>query len=265
MLGLLMNSVSKTLETMSRKQFGDAMPAYVMVLHTWTQDMAIHPHVHVLMAGGALDADGTRWLNTRRDFLFSTKALSKVFRGIFLSQLFAFANSQEISVPKSRNKWHVYCAPPFRNALVSTKYFARYCNRIALSDRRILHVDTEGQQVTIGYHRDPGEREPRGKGITKIRTSNRRQAFVLSFHDLVTRFANHILPKGFVKIRYGGLYANRTNKRRTSHAQALIAVPTITNNPPQAIRLNRALWNCPTCDHPLVITMSFAYGARSPP
>jgi len=162
----------------------------VGVLHTWGRNLSYHPHVHYLVPGGGLAADGQTWLPARKNFLLPVRALSRIFRAKFRdalrkTPLFAL-------VPESvwEQEWVVHCQP-VGNGLTAVKYLAPYIFRVAISNNRILKL--EDGKVTFRY---------RTSDTGKLKTCT------LATEEFIRRFLQHVLPKGFVKVRYYGFLAS---------------------------------------------------------
>jgi hypothetical protein len=203
------------------------------VLHTWGQDLHYHPHLHVVATGGGLacDAGGTvlappRWVACRPGFFLPVRVLSRVFRGKFLAQVRQAQAAGELTWhgelaglaepaafaawvrEQYRQDWVVYAKPPFGGPEQVLKYLARYTHRVALSNRRLLELD--GDRVTFT-----------AKDYT---AGGRRRVVTLTAEEFLRRWVQHVLPRGFVKIRHYGLLANRGRSERLAVCRALLAV-----------------------------------------
>jgi hypothetical protein len=161
----------------------------VGVLHTWGRDLTYHPHVHYLVPAGGIDENGD-WLPVRNNFLFPVKALSKIFRAKFRDALQGEDCFEKIPAQVWRQDWVVHCKQVGRG-LGALKYLAPYIFRVAISNRRIVRFD--GEEVTYLY-------KPRGK-----KTFKRRR---LNAAEFIRRFLQHVLPRGFVKVRYYGFLSS---------------------------------------------------------
>jgi hypothetical protein len=193
LFGMLFATVSKTLLLLARdeKRLG-AMPAITMVLHTWTRELAFHPHLHAIVSAGGVTNDGS-WSASRSDYLFPVKVLAKLFRRLFRDALLeaidtgAMQVSAELVEPMRRalfeKKWVVYAKAPFGGAEQVFAYLGRYTHRVGISNARILGMD--GQGVTFAT-KDGG-------------------TCTLTPVEFLRRFLLHVLPKGFHKIRHYGL------------------------------------------------------------
>lgn len=203
MLNLLMKSVEETLKCFVKKTFGGE-PAFVMILHTWTQTLNEHYHIHVLIAGGAYHDN--KWISRSSKYLFPVRGLAKMFRAKFLLGLLKLIHkdiviiTKEFPLPALPKKWHVYCAPALKYTSTIIKYFGLYANRIGISDRRILGHD--GSNVTIALKRELHEKDP-----DLVNSRKDGNTVTMPKEDFINRFAIHILPPYFRKIRYIGLYA----------------------------------------------------------
>ena len=190
-----------------------------LVLHTWGQTLSYHPHAHGIATGGGLTPDG-RWRACRPGFFLPVRVLSRVFRGAFLARLrAAFAGGrlagfadrgafEAWALPLSSKDWVVYSQPPFGGPEVVLKYLARYTHRVAIGNSRLAGFD--GDRVTFTYkdYADAG----------------RTKAMTLDGVEFLRRWAQHVLPRGFVKIRHYGLLANRDREANLATCRrALVA------------------------------------------
>jgi hypothetical protein len=177
--------------------------AVMAILHTWSRTLVYHPHVHCLVPAGGVSDDG-QWHDARKNFLVPVKALSKIFRGIFLD--LAAKALPETVIPRSapNRRWVVYCKPTVHGADNVLAYLGRYVHRVAITNHRILAVD-DGK-VTFRYS---NTRDGRGTTMT------------LPAHEFIRRFLQHVLPKGLHKIRYYGLWAS-SNRQRLQQLQSAL-------------------------------------------
>ena len=176
----------------------------LLVLHTWGQTLAYHPHVHGIATGGGLTPDG-RWRSCRRSFFLPVRVLSRVFREKFLARirdafaagkLAGFANASAFAAWTSAlqsKDWVVYSKPPFGGPAQVLKYLARYTHRVAIGNSRLVQL--EGGRVTFAY-KDYAD-------------ASQTKAMTLDGVEFLRRWVQHVLPRGFVKIRHYGLLANR--------------------------------------------------------
>jgi hypothetical protein len=201
--------------------------AATLVLHTWGQTLSQHLHVHVLVAAGALSESGT-WVRSRRGFLFPVKALSIVFRGKFLAALGAALAGGRLTLSGSttalgepraqrslladlrKHSWVVYAKRPFAGPQQVLEYLGRYTHRTALSNERLVSCDARA--VRFRY-KDTAH-------------GSRRRVMELPALEFLRRFALHVLPRGFNRIRHYGLLANRRKRALLAVARAALDVPT---------------------------------------
>ena len=215
---LLFRAASDTLKTFARdpKHLGGEL-GFTVILHTWSQTLSQHIHLHCIVTGGALASDASRWIPPRHpSFLFPVRALAKVFRGKFLDGLRQRFDRGELGSDDSLpallhtlrgQDWVVYAKPPFAGPESVLAYLGRYTHRIAISNRRILRVN--GDRVAFRY-RDYADQK-------------RLKVMEVSVQELIRRFLLHVLPKGLVRIRHYGLLANRSRRQRIARCRELLA------------------------------------------
>ncbi|HXB56774.1 MAG TPA: IS91 family transposase [Vicinamibacteria bacterium] len=214
-LDLLFEAVAETLLAVARRRL-QARIGFTALLHTWTQKLLYHPHVHCIVPGGGLSEDGTRWIACRPGFFVPYGVLRKVFRGKLLSKLEAAhdQNAFGIAPPLGRHlleraacqRWVVYAKPPLAGPQQVVRYVSRYTRKIALSNSRIL--DYDGKEVAFRW-RD------RAHG-------NRQKILRLSGPEFARRFVLHVLPAHFVRIRHYGLLSNRVRETALAHCRELV-------------------------------------------
>jgi hypothetical protein len=201
----IMAAAAETTIDVCRRNLG-VTPGVICVLHTWTQQMLFHPHVHVIVTGGGLSLDGERWIASRERFLVPVRRLSPVFRAKLLERVARHSHGGR--APKTPKEWVVYCKPPMVGPEQVLRYLGRYTHRVAISDRRILKLD-DGH-VTFSY---------------RNRKLGKRCRWRLPIDRFVELFLMHLLPKRFVRIRYHGLLANGSKAKRLAKARALLDAP----------------------------------------
>jgi hypothetical protein len=224
----LFAATSETLQTIGAdsRHLGARLGA-LLVLHTWGQQLEHHPHIHAVVPGGGLSPDGTKWVSSRANFLVSVKVLGRLFRGKYLAAVkelyeagkLRFAGSTAAFAEKPAfqawlsglyaKDWVVYAKKPFAGPDVLLKYLTRYTHRVALSNGRLKKV--EGDRVTLSY-----------KDYTD---GCRPKEMTLTGPELLRRFALHILPKGFVRVRQCGILAHRGRQERLALCRRLLGVP----------------------------------------
>ena len=210
--------------------------AATLVLHTWGQTLGQHLHVHCLVAAGALKEPG-QWVRSRRGFLFPVKALSAVFRGKFLAALADLPAPPTLLAALRAKPWVVYAKRPLAGPAQVLEYLGRYTHRSAISNERLVSV--EAQAVRFRY-----------KDYAR---AGQRRTMCLEPLEFLRRFALHVLPRGFNRIRHYGLIANRNKHKLLARARAALAVPAPT---PTAAESVSAFWQrvasidierCPRC------------------
>ncbi len=216
---------------------------FLGVLHTWGQNLEHHPHVHYIVPAGGLALDGSRWIDSSRRFFLPVHALSQVFRGKFvagLNQLFAqselqFHGSQQYLTACGcfpnflrqlfRQEWVVYAKPPFGGAEHVLSYLARYTHRVAISNHRL--VAFENGSVSFRW-RDYAH-------------GDKKKIMTVSAHEFLRRFLLHVLPRGLVRIRHFGLFANRRRSAALERCRVLLgATACVDPTEPPSLR-------CPAC------------------
>ena len=220
----LMQCVAATLtEFAANPRWLGGMGAFTLVLHTWTQDLRRHIHVHALMACGGLGCDGNWCAPTRSPtFLFPVHALSRVFRGKFIEAL--CRASQDGELPKDpantdalrrarlqqlrRHDWVVYAKTPLAGPEMVLDYLSRYTHRVAVSNERIVGIDANGVRLRV--------RAGDGGG--------KRTVFI-DGPSFIGRFLQHVLPPGFKRIRHYGLLSAATKSKRLAQARKALAMP----------------------------------------
>lgn len=222
---LLFRCASETLLAVAAdaKHLG-ACPAILAVLHTWSQTLLLHPHLHCIVTGGGLSLDGQRWVAGSAKFLLPIRVLSALFRGKFLAGLKAVHAEGRLSLSGAaeslrdpwrfrnfldslyRKAWVVYSKPPFGGPEQVLGYLARYTHRVALSNRRLVRLERD--EVTFTYK--------------DYRQEGRLRQMTLPAEEFIRRFLLHILPDRFVRIRYFGLWANRQRGKNLARCQDLL-------------------------------------------
>src|SRR5271167_1939964 len=275
---LLFRTAAETLLTIAAdpKHLGARIGA-TAVLHSWGSAMTHHPHVHMIVPGGGISLDGTRWLRCKPGFLLPVRVLSRLFRRLFLTaladahaagRLAFFGKIEDLHrreafdahlAPLKRKKWFVYAKPPFAGPEAVLAYLARYTHRVAISNSRLVTLDERG--VTFRY------KDYRRNGQARYRT------MTLSADEFIRRFLLHVLPKGFHRIRHYGLLASAGCKANIARARELMAAPMAPVDPPavhDAADPHAATDHrppCPCCGGRMIIVEVFARdGApRGPP
>lgn len=241
---ILFDSAWQTLHTFGKNK-GVKM-GMIGILHTWGQNLCLHPHLHCIVPGGGMNKNGY-WQNIRQDgkFLFPVKALSNVFRAKYCQQLQkTFPQWYAEGSKECWNKnWIVYAKRPFGSPQSVVEYLGRYTHKIAISNHRIQAVDTS--TVTFDY------KEYKQQGIKKQMT--------LSHQEFIRRFALHILPKRFVKIRHYGFLSSTWKRKKLRTLQEKMGVACCSKSAPQ-----KKLPKCPCCKTGNMHTL-LTFDQRGPP
>lgn len=215
--GLLFRCASETLlEIAADPRHLGARIGVLAVLHTWGQKLTLHPHLHCIVAGGGLSIDGDRWVGCRPDFFLPVPVLRKLFRGKFLAALKLVLENGDLPLCRLpdlgelyRKSWVVYCKPPFGSPEQVLAYLARYTHRVAISNQRLVSLDSE--TVTFTW-KDYAQ----GHSIREM---------TLSGEEFLRRYLLHVLPERFVRIRYYGLLANRHREQALALCRDLLPGP----------------------------------------
>ena len=245
----LFRSVSETLQELaSDKKYLGAAIGFTTVLHTWSQNLSFHPHIHCIVPAGGLTKIGS-WVSSGKKFFIPVKVLARKFRGkllhyiksahleffgeqAILSEPFYFLNLLSSCYDK---EWIVYCKPPFKSAVSVVEYLGRYTHRVAISNNRILKI--EDGRVSFKW------RDSKDCNTFKIMT--------VSAFEFMRRFLLHVLPTGFMKIRHFGLLANRGKNERLNLCKKLTCTPIIDKVKASTLDLLNNIFDrdCTLCLH----------------
>ena len=261
--GLLFEAAAETLKTIAAdpRHLGCEI-GMTMVLHTWGQTLTYHPHVHCIVPGGGLSADGGTWVACRPGFFLPIKVLQRLYRRLFLQKLAAahatgrlqffdalapLANTRTFArhlAPVRRTDWIVYAKKPFAGPEQVLRYLARYTHRIAISNRRLTALDDRSVTFTWKDYRDGGK----------------QKCMTLAAFEFIRRFLLHVLPDGFQRIRHYGFLANGHRKAKLATIRRLLdAAPPVaqqaTGTPPDepAVTPPASTPPCPCCGGPMRI------------
>lgn len=248
---LLFASATETLIDVARnpERLG-ADIGVLAILHTWGQNLLLHPHIHCVIPAGGLSTDRTRWIRTQQRFLLPIRVLRKVFRAKFLAGLrrlyrngqlccqgpaAEFKDAKKFSRlvgPLYRQCWVVYAKKAMGGPQQVLRYLGRYTHRIAISNHRLIHFD--GEHVTFRWK--------------DYAHGGKQRTMKLTAQKFLRRFFLHVLPKGFVRIRHFGLLANRFRNQNLDLARQLLANTEPQNiDTPTTVPQQRTLWHCPRC------------------
>src|SRR5213594_3377751 len=250
---LFRTSAETLLEVARNPEHLGAQIGFFSVLHTWSQQLNIHPHVHCVVPAGGLSPDHTRWVRSRDNYFLPKEVLREVFRGKFVDALEqAFHNGQLnfqgdlklLAQPKIfaawlrplyRQDWVVYLKRPFGGPEYVLQYLGRYTHRVAISNHRL--VSFKDGQVTFSW-RDSSHH-------------NQQKLRALPVDKFLRRFLLHILPQGFVRIRHYGFLASR---RRATILPLCFQLLGAAHQPTTSFsEKSRPLYRCPKCGGPMKV------------
>ena len=247
---LLRASAATLLEVARTPKHLGATIGFLSVLHTWGQQLLHHPHVHCVVPAGGLSSDASHWVYARQSFFLPVKVLSRVFRAKFVAGLRVAFRDGKVRFPGElarlapepafraflrslfRQRWVVYAKPPFGGPEHVLHYLARYTHRVAISNHRIVNVAHE--QVTFRWK--------------DYRHGSQPRTTTVSAEEFLRRFCLHVLPKGFVRIRFFGFLASRCRAQALPQCRcALDAQPNAPLTASNAAPAPAPSWPCPHC------------------
>ena len=257
--GILFRAAAETLRTIATDpEHLGAEIGFFAVLHTWGQNLLHHPHLHSVVTGGGLSADGTEWISCRDGFFLPVGVLSRLFRRLFLENLLKAFDAGKLQffssleslrdrssfldylAPLREAEWVVYAKRPFAGPEQVLDYVGRYTHRVAISNNRLLDI-AEGK-VTFRYK--------------DYRHDSQLKTMTLEAEEFIRRFLLHVLPEGFQRIRYYGFLANRYREQKLAHCRELLDMPareppTLDGAKDYRERYEEltgcSLWQCPVC------------------
>jgi hypothetical protein len=276
--GILFRAVAETLRTIAAdpKHLG-AEIGFLAILHSWGQNLLFHPHLHCVVPGGGISADGQRWIACRPGFFLPVRVLSCLFRRLFLEHLqtafdqgkLQFFSSLErlrdrktflqYLAPFRRTKWVVYGKRPFGGPEQVLNYLGRYTHRVAISNNRLLDID-HGQ---VSFH------------WKDYRHGDQQKTMMLQADEFIRRFLLHVLPDGFQRIRYYGFLGHRYCQAKLALCRQLLGVAStgIVSPPSQPDYRDlyekltgKSLPDCPVCHAGHMVAIAVLSAAdRAPP
>ena len=235
------------------------------VLHTWGSALTHHPHIHMIVPGGGISLDGSRWISCRPGFLLPVRVLSRLFRRLFLKALAAahtagrlsffgahtsLSNMQSFATFLARlrgTEWVVYSKRPFGGPEAVLAYLSRYTHRVAIANSRLLTFDDKGVTFKCKDYRIEGP--------------GRHKTMTLATDEFVRRFLIHVLPRGFHRIRHYGLLAKLSSADNIARARELLAAPQLHNETADGATADRNKLACPCCGGRMLIIERFERGA----
>ena len=265
--GILFRATAETLRTIAAdpKHLG-AEIGFFAVLHSWGQNLLHHPHLHCVIAGGGLSPDGTQWISCRPGFFLPVRVLSRLFRRLFLDYLIKAFDAGKLDffsaleplrqrgaflrhlAPTRATEWVVYAKRPFAGPEQVLDYVGRYTHRVAISNNRLLAIDTG--KVTFRYK--------------DYRHDSQQKTMTLDADEFIRRFLLHVLPDGFQRIRYYGFLGNRYREQKLARCRQLLGMPA---SPPSAEEpkdyreryeelTGCSLRECPVCHQGHMVTVA---------
>ena len=243
---LLFSASAETLKALAKyRKYLGAETGFTSILHTWGSNLMFHPHVHIVIPGGGLTADG-QWLNSRKKFFIPVKVMARLFRGKFMHALQQMRHDirglEDDSVWRCTantlyaKDWYVYCKRPFKTCLSVLKYLGRYTHRIAISNHRIISIN-DGM-VSFKW-RD-------------YKHGSKEKVMSLAADEFIRRFLLHVLPPGFTKIRHYGFLSSAVKKKKLALCKRLTGVEKTAKAKLSAVDLMKKLTGrditvCPRC------------------
>ena len=274
--GLLFRASARTVMTIAAdpKRMG-AKVGITSVLHTWGSALTHHPHIHMIVPGGGLSPDGTKWVACKPGFFLHVRVLARLFRRLFIEGLLAlhrkgaltfFGDHKGLADTAAftkwlalfrKTEWVVYAKPPFGGPEAVLAYLSRYTHRVAISNHRLVSADAD----TVAF---------RWKDY-RIKRGDRQKVMRLATPEFIRRFLIHLLPDGFHRIRHYGLLASATRKAKIARIRDLLgqqppALEAQEKMEPSPLTLREP---CPCCGGPMHVIEIFRRGqkpmSRAPP
>ncbi len=239
------------------------------VLHSWGSAMTHHPHLHMIVPGGGLSMDDSRWISCKPNFLLPVRVLSKLFRRLMLEKLLAahatgslrflgshahLADAKVFAAflaPLKKKRWFVYAKRPFAGPKAVLAYLSRYTHRVAISNHRLIAVDQHSVTFKVKDYRIEGP--------------GRYTTMTLDTGEFIRRFLVHVLPKGFHRIRHHGLFASANRAETITRARELLGLATPAAE--EAVEIDPAAVQplaqpCPCCGGRMFVIETFEAGCQ---
>lgn len=251
---LLFRTVAETLmEVAANPKHLGAKIGFFAILHTWSQNLLFHPHIHCVVPSGGLAPGRTHWIRGSATFFLPLDVLKQVFRGKFVDGLEQAFDEKRLNfsgfiqyLAEAKNfaqfvrklhqhEWVVYAKPSFGNPEQVLRYLGRYTHRVAISNHRLISFD--GDQVAFRW-RDYAH-------------GNKKRKMTLSAEEFIRRFLLHVLPKGFVRIRHFGFMANYQRSASLELCRQLLDMAPIVRSTEMTSTSSARL--CPTCHGPMTV------------
>lgn len=245
--GLLFKTAWEVIKDFSANpKFLGADTGMIAVLHTWGQNLSLHPHLHCIVPGGGVTKSG-KWKSAKNKgkYLFPVKAMSKVFRARFVAGLRKGPKTEQgedLHRSLFKKEWVVYCKRPFFGAPQVVEYLGRYTHKIAIGNHRIKNLDDQGVTFSVKDYRHGG----------------RKTLLHLADAEFIRRFAMHVLPRGFVRIRHYGILSSHHKKTTLAGLRRALGQVFLKERQPLKHRM------CPACKKGKLVTLAI-FTARGPP
>jgi hypothetical protein len=253
-----------------------ARAGMISVLHTWGSAMTHHPHVHMIVPGGGLSTDGSKWISSRKNFFLSVRVLSRLYRRLILEGLAKLHEAGKLQFfgqltklddrgafdvflkPLRQIDWVVYAKEPFAGPKSVLAYLSRYTHRVAISNSRLIRFDARSVTFRVKDYR--------------LKGAGRHTTMTLATAEFIRRFLIHVLPKGQHRIRHYGFFGNGNRAANIARIRQLLGVRASEqdhdNNTGNTVEPVRFLaLPCPCCGGQLIIidTIAPAQHSRAPP
>ncbi len=274
--GLLFKASAQTVTTIAAdpKRLG-ARVGMTSVLHTWGSALTHHPHVHMIVPGGGMSRDGTRWISCKPGFFLHVRVLSRLFRRLFIEGLLALHRAGELTffgdliglsvaqafaaylAPLRKIEWVVYAKPPFGGPEAVLAYLSHYTHRVAISNSRLVSANAD----TVTF---------RWKDY-RVKSSDRQKTMQLATPEFIRRFLIHVLPDRFHRIRHYGLLASAGRKANIAKVRSLLGAQKPGQDPQEDTEIIPLTLQepCPDCGGVMRIIETFRRGqkpqSRAPP
>ncbi|MCP4209743.1 MAG: IS91 family transposase [Shimia sp.] len=263
--GLLFKAAAEAVLTIAAdpKHLG-ARVAVTAVLHTWGSAMTHHPHIHMIVPGGGIAPDGSKWISCRPGFFLPVRVLSRLFRKLFLERLTGAHKAGQLKFhgphtgladkarfarflkPLRKAEWVVYAKPPFGGPDAVLAYLARYTHRVAISNARLISANSTAITFKVKDYRVEGP--------------ERYKTMSLKPHEFIRRFLIHVLPKGFHRIRHYGLLANANRVANIAKARELLGTSSDPDGDQEPEAPATKPPPCPCCGGQMVVIETFEPG-----
>ena len=238
-LNLLFQSVNETLREFGKGELKGQV-GFIAILHTWTQTLLDHFHIHCVIPAGAISKDKKKWIDSPENFLFSVTAMSKMFRGKYIDYLKKVYKNNELIFPGKieylahdkafndlvkklwKKEWVVYSKKPFSNPETVLEYLSRYTHRVAIANYRIVSI--RNGNVTFKY------KDRTSASFSNHKNDYTEKQMTVCAEEFIRRFLIHVLPEKFMKIRYYGFLGNRNRKENIRLCRELLNVEYVESS-----------------------------------